>query len=70
MPGKEAWFKPTHPLETAVERTDVRYIVEYSNVWNCWYVLDEYTFEEVCTSDKKEDIDVICECLNLIKYER
>jgi hypothetical protein len=53
-----------------LQKAEVRYLVEWNAAFNCYLILDDYTFEEVVTGDKKEDMDVICECLNLIEYDR
>lgn len=52
------------------ESIESRYEVEHNKAFNCWIILDVYNFEEVCNLDKKEDADIICQCLNVIKYER
>jgi len=47
-----------------------RYITSYSHAWKMAVVEDTYSGEEVCWGDDDNDMEVVCECLNKIEYDR
>lgn len=47
-----------------------RYAVEWNKAYSCWYVEDTWTGDDVADCGERGDADIICECLNVIEYDR